>query len=71
MRISEMNLKNNKKTEVSDLEKKTKYIEYPEEISEPKPDSKRILTDLLKDKELKERFFEGISYEKDPPASEE
>ncbi len=72
MRLSEMNLKKNKQLEVKDLEKKSQYIEYPEEILETKPNSQKILGDLLKDNEMREKFFEGVSYEKDPaPSSDE
>ena len=72
MRLSEMNLKKNKQVEVKDLNKKSQYIEYPEEILETKPSSQKILGDLLKDNEMREKFFEGVSYEKDPaPSSDE
>jgi hypothetical protein len=65
MRMAEMNLKNKKRTVVSDLEKKAKYIEYPEEISEIAPTQPQKLDNILKDKSLREKFFEGVTYEKD------
>ena len=67
MRISEMNEKKQKKVEITDLRKKSKFVEYPEEIFESSEKSTdRQLTDLLKNKEFKEKFFEGVTYEKDP-----
>ena len=67
MRISEMNLKKNKQVEVTDLTKKSKYVEYPEEISdfnEERPEDK--LFQAFKNKDLKDKFFEGVTYERDP-----
>jgi hypothetical protein len=67
MRISEMNEKKQKKVEITDLKKKSEFVEYPEEIFESSEKSTgRQLTDLLKNKEFKEKFFEGVTYEKDP-----
>ena len=69
MRFAEMNLKNNKKHLVSDFEKKTQYIEYPEEMIEgSKPDS-IAFKEVMQNKSMREKFFEGVSYEKDPVES--
>ncbi len=71
MRMIEMSIKNRKITEVADLEKKAEFIEYPEEIKEIPQTSTQKLENLLKDKNLREKFFEGVTYEKDPTESTE
>jgi len=69
MRMREMNEKKNKKT-VYDYERKDKYIEYPEEIKPMQKTPTQKLEDLLKDKNMREKFFEGIEYKNDPSESE-
>ncbi len=64
MRMAEMNLKKNK-PEVIDLTKRNQYIEYPEEIQPVGETMKDKLDSILKDPELKGRFFDGVSFEKD------
>lgn len=66
MRMSEMNAKNKKESVISDFEKKRKFIEYPEEIKPIEKTASQKLEDLLKDKNLREKFFEGVEYQKDP-----
>jgi hypothetical protein len=71
MRFAEMNLKKGKKLHISDYQKKTEFIEYPEEMKEgPKPD-KLSFNEAMKDKTLRDKFFEGVTYEKDPVESSE
>ena len=60
MRMSEMNMRNRRRLEVSDLTKKQQYIEYPEEIT-PMASAGNDLSDVLGNKELREKFFEGVS----------
>ena len=70
MRMTEMNIKKNKITPVIDLEKKEKYIEYPEEIKlTPKLPTQK-LEEILKDRNLREKFFQGVEYQKDPTNDE-
>ncbi len=66
MRFAEMNVRKKREIRVSDFEKKSQYIEYPEEMTDNKISSNLQLSELLKDKELKEKFFDGVTYEKDP-----
>ena len=70
MRMSEMNMRNRRRKEVVDLTKKQQYIEYPEEITPVESIVGNDLSEVLRNKELREKFFEGVSYEKDQTESE-
>ncbi len=71
MRFSEMNLKKHKKLIVSDYSKKKEFIEYPEELKDAtKPDG-LVYRDIIDNKELRDKFFEGVTYEKDPVESKD
>lgn len=71
MRFAEMNLKKKQRLKISDYEKKTKYIEYPEEMNlGPKPFSVEM-EEAFNDPNIRDKFFEGVTYEKDPQNSEE
>ncbi len=65
MRLTELQVKNKHHT-VDDLNKKNKYIEYPEEIIPIKNTIDDKLKDIYGNEELRSKFFEGVSYEKDP-----
>lgn len=65
-----MNMRNRRRKKVIDLTKKQQYIEYPEEITPVEGTVSKDLSDVLRNKDLREKFFEGVSYEKDQTESE-
>lgn len=64
-RMDEHQLSKEKK-KISDIEKASQFIEYPEEI-EDIPLKKHI----LENKNMKEKFIEGVTFDADEPEAEE
>lgn len=69
MRLTELQVKN-KQQEIPELNKKNKYIEYPEEIVPLEKSMEDKFNDIFYNEELKNKFFEGVNFEKDPPKEE-
>jgi hypothetical protein len=65
-RIIEFKTKNARK-EISDLDRKTKFIEYPEEMYQEPLSLNQI---VLNNKSLTDKYVEGVNFEPDPPAEE-
>ncbi len=69
MRLTELQVKN-KQQPINDLHKKNKYIEYPEEIVPTRNTTYDQMEEIMNNEELRSKFFDGVSYEKDPPKEE-
>ncbi len=70
MRMSEMN-ERKKKSQIVDFEKKKQFIEYPEEIKPMEKTHSQKLEELLRDQNLRQKFFEGVEYQKDATGESE
>ena len=69
MRLTELQVKN-KQQEIIDLTKKNKFIEYPEEIVPVDSSFDDKVTNIFNNQELRSKFFDGVTFEKDPPKEE-
>jgi hypothetical protein len=69
MRLTEFQVKN-RQQEVIDLTKKNKFIEYPEEILPIENQLNNKVENILSNEELRSKFFEGVTFDKDPPKEE-